>query len=518
MNRVMYREWFPQIVYNHHQTGPAGHGAVLPAVPRSVQLQHRSAGGQRHRRGRRGDDAAVPRRGQARARRSAPGARYSTWWNGGLRTTVLLPQHDRPAHRDDRQSDADADPLHARQAVAARPIYLAPIAPQTWHFRQSVDYSVTANKAVLDYASRHREQLLYNIWLMGSNAIERGNRDHWTMTPKMVRRPTADAARRRAGAAQAGRRARDEASRRHDFKRLFRDPAQARPARLHHSRQSARFPRPRPSSSTRCSAPASRCIAPRPTSRSRGKKYPAGSYVVKTAQAFRPHVLDMFEPQDHPNDFAYPGGPPTPPYDMAGWTLAYQMGVQFDRVLDGFDGPFEERRGRVQRRRRRSVVDAEGAVGFFLSHATRTMRFGAVNRLLAAGEEVRRLQGAVHGAGQRPIRPARSSSRRKATTLPRWKRIAAELGTPLRGQPARRPARRRRCQAAADRPVGPLRRVDRVRVDRSCARVQAAASLASSAAATQPTPCSRPTSFAPTSTAARSTVTPSTGAAWICAP
>ena len=29
MNRVMYREWFPQIVYNHHQTGPAGHGPVL---------------------------------------------------------------------------------------------------------------------------------------------------------------------------------------------------------------------------------------------------------------------------------------------------------------------------------------------------------------------------------------------------------------------------------------------------------------------------------------------------------
>ena len=43
-----------------------------------------------------------------------------------------------------------------------------------------------------------------------------------------------------------------------------------------------------------------------------GKNYPAGSYVVKTAQAFRPHVLDMFEPQDHPNDFRYPGGPPVP--------------------------------------------------------------------------------------------------------------------------------------------------------------------------------------------------------------
>ncbi len=73
-----------------------------------------------------------------------------------------------------------------------------------------------------------------------------------------------------------------------------------------------------------------------------GKSYPAGSYVVKTAQAFRPHVMDMFEPQDHPNDFAYPGGPPNRPYDITGWTLAMQMGVKFDQVFDGFDGPFEK--------------------------------------------------------------------------------------------------------------------------------------------------------------------------------
>ena len=30
-NRIMYREWFPAIMYNHHQTGPAG--AVLFAPP-----------------------------------------------------------------------------------------------------------------------------------------------------------------------------------------------------------------------------------------------------------------------------------------------------------------------------------------------------------------------------------------------------------------------------------------------------------------------------------------------------
>jgi hypothetical protein len=72
-----------------------------------------------------------------------------------------------------------------------------------------------------------------------------------------------------------------------------------------------------------------------------GKSYPAGSFIVKTDQAFRPHVIDLFEPQDHPNDFAYPGGPPIAPYDAAGWTLAYTMGLQFDRIPDAFDGPFE---------------------------------------------------------------------------------------------------------------------------------------------------------------------------------
>src|SRR5690606_28156038 len=70
------------------------------------------------------------------------------------------------------------------------------------------------------------------------------------------------------------------------------------------------------------------------------KTYPAGSYVVKTDQAFRPHILDLFEPQDHPNDFQYEGGPPIAPYDAAGWTLAFQMGIQFDRVLNEFNGPF----------------------------------------------------------------------------------------------------------------------------------------------------------------------------------
>ena len=70
-----------------------------------------------------------------------------------------------------------------------------------------------------------------------------------------------------------------------------------------------------------------------------GKKYPAGSYVVMTAQAFRPHVHGHVRAAGSSRtSFRIPGAPPTPPYDNAGWTLAFQMGVQFDRILEGFTG------------------------------------------------------------------------------------------------------------------------------------------------------------------------------------
>ena len=111
-----------------------------------------------------------------------------------------------------------------------------------------------------------------------------------------------------------------------------------------------------------------------------GRSYPAGSLVVKTAQAFRAQVLDMFEPQDHPNDFAYPGGPPIPPYDSAGWTLAYQMGLTFDRVLDGFDGPFEKLTAFIEPKA--TVAPMANPAGYLLSAAENDAA-RVVNRLLA---------------------------------------------------------------------------------------------------------------------------------------
>jgi hypothetical protein len=284
--------------------------------------------------------------------------------------------------------------------------YLAPVAPQEWHFRRSVDYSVTANMAVLDYASRHREQLLHNIWLMGKNATDRGNTDSWTVTPKMV---AAAKGERGAGA----------------YEKFFRDPAK-RDARGYI------IPSNQPDFLTATKfvnvliATGVKVHRAGAAFEVRGKKYPAGSYVVKSAQPFRAHVLDMFEPQDHPDDFPYPGATPTPPYDAAGWTLAFQMGVRFDRVLDGFDGLFEELKDELPPPPAK-VLDTDGAVGFFL-HIRTNDAFRAVNQLLAAGEEVRRLKEYFVAEGIKHP-PGMFFVTRKEGTQARLDKIAAALGT-----------------------------------------------------------------------------------------
>jgi hypothetical protein len=443
LNRFMYREWFPQVMYNHHQAGPPG--TVLFCPPFRDPFNYfcdpmvvngiDSLG------------AAMIQRFLVEGKPGATirsGAPYSTWFNGGLRTTTSF--HNIIGLL--TETIGSPTPMQI-PLVAAKQLpkgdYLAPIAPQPWHFRQSVDYSVTANRAVLDYASRHREQLLYNIWLMGHNAIERGNRDSWTITPKVVeaaqggREAAAQAAARAerggggagggGGGGGAARGGRNGAA---DFERLFHEPARRDP-------RGYIIPADQPDFLTATKfintllgtgvrvhrASADFNVA--------GKSYPRGSYVVKSAQAFRAHVLDMFEPQDHPNDFSYPGGPPIRPYDSAGYTPAFQMAVRFDRVLDGFDGPFQEIKDLTIAPPPARVLAAEGAVGFFLGVQANDS-FRAVNRLQKAGEEVRRLQAPAVVAGVEY--PAGTFFiPRNSTTLPVLEKIAAEIGTPFRGTP-----------------------------------------------------------------------------------
>ena len=263
----------------------------------------------------------------------------------------------------------------------------SPIAPQTWHFRQSIDYSITANYAVLDFAQRYRETLLYNIYVMGRNSIRKGNTDTWTMYPRRIAEVKEEIAKAMKidstdPRAVAGGRATAVPAQYYDLlkKPDWRDPrAYVIPADEGDFLTATKFV----NIMIRAGLTVHRATAPLTAG---GKTYPAGSYVFKAAQAYRPHLLDMFEPQDHPNDLQFPGGPPIPPYDNAGWTLAYQMGLKFDRVLENVDGPLEKIAD-VITPAAGQVTSAQGAVGFTVPHRLNDS-FKAVNRLLKAGEEV----------------------------------------------------------------------------------------------------------------------------------
>jgi hypothetical protein len=383
VDSIFYRAWYPQIVYNHHQTGPPGTIIFAPPfrdpfnynfdplIPVGIDL----VGAAMHSRFIQEGKAGSTMRG---------GSTYSTWWNGGLRTTVYF--HNMIG----LLTEAIGNPTPIEIPLVPDRLLPSgntpfPIIPQKWHFAQSIGYELTANRAVMDVASKYREDFLFNAWRMGRNSIDRGTRDTWTLKPQRVDAVKQAVARDRA-AKHEGTTA--------EYVRVLDDPAARDP-------RGYIIPSDQPDFATAVKfinalVKTGIAIQRAKTSFTVGaRNYPAGSYVVMTAQAFRPHVLDMFEPQNHPDDIPYPGGPPTPPYDNAGWTLAYQMGVQFDRILDPFSGPFEKLNGyapvpagTVGARVDPALLRAPAEGAWYSWSRGTNDAFAAANRLLKGGQEV----------------------------------------------------------------------------------------------------------------------------------
>jgi hypothetical protein len=377
VSRVMFLEWFPQIVYNHHQAGPAG--TVLfcspfrspfnyffdPLIPTGIDL----VGGAMHSR------FAAEGKAGATMRSGAP---YSTWWSGGLRSTayfhnmigILTETIGNPTPLD--------IPFLPEKQLPENDLPF-PVPPQQWHFRQSVDYSITADRAILDLAAKMREDFLLNIYRMGRNSIERGSRDHWTVSPKRIQ--VVEEAIHKENIKPEGY-GRGYPLKYYD---LLSDPAARDP-------RGYIIPSDQPDFGTatkfvntllKNGVTVHRAQGPFDVG---GRTYPQGSYIVKCDQAFRPHILAMFEPQDHPHDVLYAGGPPIAPYDSAGWTLAYQMGITFERVLEDFGGPFEKIQG-LATVPTGKIEGSPNHVGFLIDHRVNDS-FTAVNRLLREGEKV----------------------------------------------------------------------------------------------------------------------------------
>lgn len=368
--RVHYREWFPQIIYNHHQTGPQGTIIFVPPFrdppnhfidPLMLTSLDQVGSAMHHRFIQEGKGGSTMR----------SGASYSIWWNGGLRTTPYF--HNAIGLLTEIRGGPTPEviPFIPQRQLATTDIPM-PFEPGVLTMAMAIEYSQTANWAVMDYASRNRDLLLYNIWKMGRNSIERGSRDSWTVRPADLY----------AAADEFG--GMNAQGTPDDYARLIQRPEDRDPRGFILPADQADFPTAVEFANALIKNGVTVHRATADFS-AEGTSYPAGSLVVMSAQAYRPHVLDMFTPQDHPNDFAYPGGPPIPPYDATGWTLAYQMGVDFDAILEGFDGPFEVVDGLMDPVP--GTFSGPNTVGYMVERDA-NHAFTLVNRLLQDGRTV----------------------------------------------------------------------------------------------------------------------------------
>jgi len=341
---VLYNQWYPQIVHNHHQTSPSWARIFLPPFRSPVNPNIHP-----------GVTTGVNLVGTAMANRFAmkkmpgviSGTAFSMFWNGGMRTTPyyhnqigILTEvaHATPTPR-------YYDPEKKPKNVGGTPSNGTEIFyPYPWeggesHFRDAVDYMLTASMAVLDLAADKKDEFLYNIYDMGKDAIENTKEAFAYIIPKEQWNPS-------------------EAINLANI--LMQGGIEAYEATSSFSVN--------------------------------GKNYDEGSIILYGAQAFRPYLTDLMEKQNYPDQFQYPGGPPQPPYDLAGWTLPIQMGVSVDRIDEAFNTNTQLITSKLSYRE----GSVEGNGSFMFSNKDNLSAL-AVNRLQKAGYTVGQLNSELNG-------------------------------------------------------------------------------------------------------------------------
>ena len=281
VTEVLYNEWYPQIVYNHHQTSPANTRIFIP--PFSNPLNPRIHPGV---------VTGVNIVGTTMANRFAmkkmpgvvSGITFSMWWNGGMRTVPYFHNmigiltevaHATPSPRYYAPDSMPSTVAGGLSAEGTNIWYADPWEGGESRFSDPVRYMITASMAGLRLAADMRSHWLYNIYLMGRDAIE----DSTNHVPKAYIIPA---------------RQWNQGEERSlvNILRIGGIEIVQSADSIHHEDHS---------------------FAP-------------GSFFIDASQAFRPYLLDLMEKQE------YPDGRSTP-YDLAGWTLPEQMGVDVVRIM-----------------------------------------------------------------------------------------------------------------------------------------------------------------------------------------
>ncbi|MGH9720127.1 MAG: M14 family metallopeptidase, partial [Bryobacteraceae bacterium] len=181
VTRLLFREWFPQIVYNQHQVAPFPARIFVPpyAEPLNPHIQAPVMEGINL------IGAAIKERF---AQENKPGVLsyhgFDAWWNGGLRSVPafhnmhgILTETALHVYATPRNYSLSELPQSFTNGIPTREpsvFYQRPWLGGRWAIRDAVDYMLTADFAILNLASQRRTDFLMKAHLMARSAIEAG--------------------------------------------------------------------------------------------------------------------------------------------------------------------------------------------------------------------------------------------------------------------------------------------------------------------------------------------------------
>jgi len=329
ITRLLWHEWFPQIVYDVHQQGSNGSRFFIPPFydppnPNISPVLLRQVGLIGHK---------VAADLQADGFKGVlTNALYDTWWHGGFRTAPYF--HNSIGILSEAASARLMTPSTVtneqltrsstrgmRSATEATTNFPDPWPAGQWRPRDIMDMEMISARSILEMASKFRGEYLRNFYELGRKNIEAT--DH-TGEPQAYIIP-AGQARDEAVAKLVG----SLIDQGVEVFRLDRElhAVLATPVLRRTNPVAEKLGNYRRLASLTSSAM---------------QEVPLGSYIVFLAQPQRTNILALFEPQIYPNRLT-PLGEAERPYDVAGWTLPLQMGVEAPAVIAIRETPNERK-------------------------------------------------------------------------------------------------------------------------------------------------------------------------------
>ncbi len=317
INRVLYKDWFPQVYLDEHQMGSTGPRIFVPPFTNPINPNV--------------DPVIWAEQGilgfamnAALSEKNYEGVIYDyvftgwwqgaflheTWWHNmvGLLTEVAsvrvatpteqeirkLGEAPPPAEEPDFEAQMRRDPtkpLPPPRDTIPRFNYPKPWLGGKWTLRNIVDYELAATYGLLEAAAVHRTMLLRNFYRLGLEQVEIGKKGkpYAFLVPPDQHDPIAAA----------------------EMLSIL----QAGGVEVHQAKKAFQADK---------------------------KDYPAGTYVILMTQPYRAYAKDMLEKQKYPS-LIKPGQQPERPYDVTGWTLPLQMGVKTVEVEEPFTAELEVR-------------------------------------------------------------------------------------------------------------------------------------------------------------------------------